>query len=649
MIAYLLKNWKLLLDLILVVGGIVLITLFDPFGLFTSSKLKSTANLVTSIRGIGELVTAEYYGEVISSLHDTKISNVVRDDLISNFEKCHRELRYVIVSVFLDDRKINGSNWNKVADTIKSRGTYDSLESNSEQNYFTTLYAFLAVQYLGKTPDKYVNLKSSPISLQKNTVKKVLKELIKEDFRKYIKALGKKKNDIEEEDLERFINGFPEGFAGITEFHQFLKDNCIYDKKSWKKAKKKDIVFIGRGWVKAGFRFDRLDESNFYYDEDDKLVQFYGLTPVILDKDINPWFIPEEKIKGFELVDAPRGVGFKQAKLVKKKCKEKLLDQAKGAGIINSARDNGREALRNFFSLLLDEPELRVELLDLPYKDEYEMIAADTLVTIKEALLIRDIYQQMKSKQESFTPGEQKRELRKFQIFLGQLQKLNFLNSDFQFSILSLEAAEVLQRGLYLTQNDYDSMKSSRTKLDTLESGELSTKLMVDYTFFDDYNQFIRQYNQMLLAIDDHLDEIAFLREDTLDISKDQALMIGLDLGSSHLSTEIISSSGEQAYRITHKEEKAPKFIRLRYPDISLNRIDLSGVSVFETDSLDLRVGALVTAYKEAHKSSVDDETVFDADVDLISKFKRDSIERAIKLKPLHNIQEGLRVLAINN
>ena len=93
MISWILKNWKLFIDIIIVVGSIVLLTIFDPFGIFTNRSLKNTANILSSVKDIGELVTAEYYGEVISSLQGTQIYDLEVDSLNPEFENCFIELK----------------------------------------------------------------------------------------------------------------------------------------------------------------------------------------------------------------------------------------------------------------------------------------------------------------------------------------------------------------------------------------------------------------------------------------------------------------------------------------------------------------------------------------------------------------------------
>ncbi len=92
MIGWILKNWKLFLDVIVVIAAIVLLTLFDPFGIFSNRKLRNTANILSSVKDIGELVTAEYYGEVISSLQGTQIYDLEVDSLTPEFQNCFSNL-----------------------------------------------------------------------------------------------------------------------------------------------------------------------------------------------------------------------------------------------------------------------------------------------------------------------------------------------------------------------------------------------------------------------------------------------------------------------------------------------------------------------------------------------------------------------------
>src|SRR3954469_14692057 len=62
-----------------------------------------------------------------------------------------------------------------------------------------------------------------------------------------------------------------------------------------KQTLKKQIVLLGRGTVKAGYKFDNFSENNFKYSSASNTIYFIGLQPEILSCHINPWFIPEKK------------------------------------------------------------------------------------------------------------------------------------------------------------------------------------------------------------------------------------------------------------------------------------------------------------------------------------------------------------------
>jgi len=84
------KGASLILQIIFVVVLVVIFAWYDPFDILTPTKLtlKNTPVQVESIKQIGQLITAEYYGEVISSLQEVinekDYSNTVHFDTIVN-------------------------------------------------------------------------------------------------------------------------------------------------------------------------------------------------------------------------------------------------------------------------------------------------------------------------------------------------------------------------------------------------------------------------------------------------------------------------------------------------------------------------------------------------------------------------------------
>ena len=76
------KYGKLILQALIVVAIIVAVFLLNPFNIFgTGLKLENTANMVSNVRTIGQLITAEYYGEVIATLDESQLNMIEEDNL----------------------------------------------------------------------------------------------------------------------------------------------------------------------------------------------------------------------------------------------------------------------------------------------------------------------------------------------------------------------------------------------------------------------------------------------------------------------------------------------------------------------------------------------------------------------------------------
>ncbi|MEM7298430.1 MAG: hypothetical protein AAF391_09220, partial [Bacteroidota bacterium] len=98
MIGLLLKHWKLILDILIIVAIVVLVFLWNPFNLFGKGlKLQDTANMVSEIKEIGELVTAEYYGEVIASDEEAELGLVERDTIEILGESMYSDIKNVLM------------------------------------------------------------------------------------------------------------------------------------------------------------------------------------------------------------------------------------------------------------------------------------------------------------------------------------------------------------------------------------------------------------------------------------------------------------------------------------------------------------------------------------------------------------------------
>ena len=488
MIVFFIRNWKLLLDCVIVVAAILAFTFWDPFDIFNTRKLRQTATLVTSIREIGELVTAEYYGEVIASWKEFKLTEPPVDETQFFAEEMYLNLKQELSN--RPRKKVNEA-------VVSAKAKIDDTPQKEET--YQKFIAFLGTRYLRRSLERIYDARKQKVDQDLET--RILKNFFDEidDEKDRIEKVYKKDGpDKIQDEIDRYLDSIP---PYVEEFHQtysMLTEKVVETGPN----KRKNIVFIGRGWVKAGFRFNQFDESNFVFDKASKVVHFYGLTPVILDKDINPWFIPERKVKGFELVKYTGQVNFEDAKEVKKLCKEKLLQQA-GIEILKRAQENGNDALKSFFSLLLDEPDLSVEFHDIPHQEIYETIASDTLITIHEALAIEKFYINKRQQIDSIQSREvRERELRFLGQFITRLKKLPFIQKNFSFSYYSLGAARILKDSFHIDSTDLATLLAMRGKLKQSKYNlSLSTEVAEKDSLWFTSGDFIAEYHATLDAV----------------------------------------------------------------------------------------------------------------------------------------------------
>ncbi|MBI4648798.1 MAG: DUF4230 domain-containing protein [Bacteroidia bacterium] len=118
------------------------------------------------------------------------------------------------------------------------------------------------------------------------------------------------------------------------------------------KRERKQLVYIARGWVKAGFDFTSPDLKIFRPESDTCLVMLIP-EPEILYADINPWFSQENQIKGFEIFigEKEKSVETFEVKAVKHLCKKKLIQDAIDKGLIQKARVSGVKTVQRLMYL----------------------------------------------------------------------------------------------------------------------------------------------------------------------------------------------------------------------------------------------------------------------------------------------------------
>ncbi|HZI25793.1 MAG TPA: hypothetical protein VFD46_11980, partial [Chryseolinea sp.] len=202
------------------------------------------------------------------------------------------------------------------------------------------------------------------------------------------------------------------------------------------------------------------------------------------------------------LVNYSPGLSFQDAKDVKKRCKEKLLEQA-GKEILIKAQENGDEALRNFFALILDEPALRVEFHEMPYVKDFEAIASDTTITISEALGIQKLYLEKKKEIDTIKSFDVKmREARQLVQFISKLKKLPFINDHYRFSFYSMTAAKILADTFRVDSADLRLLLAQRSILRSeRDSLNLTTTTVHDDSLWFQNSNFIAEFHDALHAI----------------------------------------------------------------------------------------------------------------------------------------------------
>lgn len=263
------------------------ITLFMVGALLLSSckkntKIEDTAISLKELKEIGELVTAEYYGEVVEALSRDFIS---------------KDLEYL------------------------------------KKAYLEIRAAYEKVGRQHRWPSKRVR-KFKKTKLHKTPEYKLLRKITQ----KKISFSGDK------EFLEKIVwkNNW-------EAFHQQYQEKL--ERYSRKQNENVELVYLGRGWVRAGFDLTQLDSSQLEIKDDTLFI--LNFDPQIFDTDINPWFIPDET-KGFELIRSSkeRKISFEQITAVKRACKDKLRKDAIDRGIHHRARESAEEAFETFLNTL---------------------------------------------------------------------------------------------------------------------------------------------------------------------------------------------------------------------------------------------------------------------------------------------------------
>ena len=290
--------------------------------------IDNTPIIVKEIRDIGELSTSEFYGEVYADI------NEVYEDLITEFS---------------DSIKINPAGFYR-----NYSGLREYMGKADEFNKIVSENQFAKARYDSILKD--YSRKLGEYGIKQNNLVQQISAL--SDDKKEKRALNNQLDNLKQE-IENAKALFSQ------EQRNYMANDQLFGKRReefQQYKKERNLVYIGRGWVKAGIDLKKLNEKNIVIEKGDSLsIEILVEDPDILDADINPWFIytDEKKVKGFEVFVAKTGSIFAdknftdyEVTMLKHKCKEKLKEAAIEKGLMKNARTSTMQTLENFFKML---------------------------------------------------------------------------------------------------------------------------------------------------------------------------------------------------------------------------------------------------------------------------------------------------------
>jgi len=323
------KYWFIFLLIIVYILIAGLNILPRSLNVFKKQRLliDETPIVVKEVREIGELCTSEFYGEVYADLNEVYEEMLVEYKDSLKFNPTALYELYPGLQGFREDAR-----------DFRSVEIFFEKESESYELFLSEYY-----QKLEKYRNQEVDLRKEISSANSKAERKKLERRL-DDLKE--KTMDEKKAFVKRKD----------------KFNETEKDFRKQKVDFRKKRKKRNLVSIDRGWVKAGVNLKGLTEEEIFIDDSDSLyIHILISEPEILDVDINPWFIYTEKkkIEGFELFIAKTGSllsseNFTDMEIsaVKHKCKLRLEKDAIEKGLLKNAKSSASTTLENFFHLL---------------------------------------------------------------------------------------------------------------------------------------------------------------------------------------------------------------------------------------------------------------------------------------------------------
>lgn len=160
------------------------------------------------------------------------------------------------------------------------------------------------------------------------------------------------------------------------------------------------LIYLGRGDVLIGYDLKSLSSDQMIRQGDTLILK--DLDPTIISAAINPWYIsPEEDstgkgIPGFESLREEGTVTQEMVSEVKAGCKRELIREAFRNGVAELAEESAEQTLKSFFNLLA-KPGETISVLDIQPSERYTNIRGWTIdgrISSKELVEIRTAIQE---------------------------------------------------------------------------------------------------------------------------------------------------------------------------------------------------------------------------------------------------------------
>lgn len=344
----------------LILIGLFILNRFLPF-VNTSYSLGTSALSITEVKEIGELMSAEFYGEIIHSLREGFESN-------SNaaFEKTFTSLKEK-VPFFYQTHK-NELFPNKANERLKDK---------QRARVWNEVYKYF--KEYSDDREKLVYLHLLRISSKDIRLKKPKKD---EELAFFQALMNENLN------WDAFVEN-----GGRAEI--FAAEKANYASEILNQI---EIHYLCRGWVKAGYDLTTIGNTELKADSSG-LLKITGLDPYVLSADINPWFIPPqgpytEGVPGFELLKvsirdrarnprvtisgerAKKEIPFRLISRTKKSARIELIEEALERDIFGTAKTSAEESLLQLIQMLDPDNKQGVKAVEIVHSENFERLLA---------------------------------------------------------------------------------------------------------------------------------------------------------------------------------------------------------------------------------------------------------------------------------